>query len=48
MILGKEKVGERGEMLSAFLYSKHNKNTAGRGEPIESRGKIVTRDSEAT
>lgn len=48
MILGKEKVGERGEMLLAFLYSKHSKNTAGRGEPIKSRRKIVTRDSEAT
>lgn len=48
MILEKETVGERGEMLSEFLYSKHNKNTAGRGEPIKSRRKIVTRDSEAS
>lgn len=48
MLLEKGKGGERGEMLSEFLYSKHNKNTVGRGEPIKSRRKIVTRDSEAT
>lgn len=37
-----------GEMLSEFLYSKHNKHTAGWHEPIKSRRKIVTRDREAT
>lgn len=44
----RESWGEERKMLAEFLYSKHNKNTAGRGEPIKSKRKIVTRDREAT
>lgn len=37
-------------MLSEFLYSKHNKNTAGQGEPIkrQEKKKKGTRDSQVT